>query len=413
MEHGFLKTLARSSIFSMVLGSGLALTVWGQSHAPVSVPIAGGATKTNLPTHFPAFAVRDEKGVSLPLFSPAAYRAEFRYLRDEFRKTDLAGPAVKTDGWTSNISEAEWPFMGFSYLGYACANFAKYDPAMRDEALEEMRWLIDALQTPRMSGFVAPHFGEPFGPNEIHVAVFVHGHFLNLAMQYREVSGDTRYDVLIERVAAALARAYLGTDGPILRSYRDMWWITDNFPALSALSRYDRVFQRDTSEARSRFLSSLKAYYLDKGTGLFCTYVDPDGHSQVQGARGISVMYGLHFLKDFDASLAASQYELARQCFVRSLLGFTAVREFPSGSSAPSDIDSGPLILGAGPSASGFAIAAAAVNGDDRTAWELLKASALVGWPELQNGKLRYDAMPTVGQAVILFGKSELLKSDP
>jgi len=396
----------------MVLCSGLALTVSGQPHAPVSAPPVRDATGVNHQAHFPTFAVRDKNGGSLPLFSPAAYQAEFRCLRDEFRKTDLAGPAVKTDGWTSNISEAEWPFMGFSYLGYACANFAKYDPAMRDEALQEMRWLIEALQTPRMSGFVAPHFGEPFGANDIHVAVFVHGHFLNLAMRYREISGDTRYDSLIHRVAAALARAYLGTDGPILRSYRDMWWITDNFPALSALSRYDRVFGRDTSEARSRFLSSLKAYYLDKGTGLFCTYVNPDGHSQVQGARGISVMYGLHFLKDFDAPLAASQYELARQCFVRSLFGITAVREFPEGFSAASDIDSGPLILGAGPSASGFAIAAAAVNGDDSTAWELLKASALVGWPELQDGKLRYDAMPAVGQAVILFGKSELLKSD-
>jgi hypothetical protein len=231
----------------MVIGLGLALTVSGQSQG------------TNHPAHFPAFAVLDEKGASLPLFSPEAYQAEFRYLRDEFKKTDLAGPAVKTDGWTYNIPEAEWPFQSFSYFGYACANFAKYDPVLRDEALKEMRWLIDALQTPRLSGFVAPHFGEPFGANEIHVAVFVHGHFLNLATKYREVSGDARYDALIIRVAAALVREFMGTNGPILRSYRDMWWITDNFPAMSALSCYDRIFHRDTSQARNRFLSDLKA----------------------------------------------------------------------------------------------------------------------------------------------------------
>ena len=372
----------------------------------------GTVGETNRQTHLSAFAVPDEKGASLPLFSSEAYRAEFRYLRDEFQKTDLAAPAVKTDGWTYNIPQAEWPFMGFAYFGYACANLAKYDPAVSTEALKEMRWLIDALQTPRMSGFVAPHFGEPFDANEIHIAVFVHGHFLNLALRYREVSGDTRYDQLIHRVAAGLAREYLGTNGPVLRSYRDMWWITDNFPAISALSRYDRVFQRDTSEARSRFLSDLKAFYLDKMTGLFCTYVNPAGHVQAQGARGISVMYGLHFLKDFDPDFAARQYGLARKCFLINLFGFTAAREFPEGSDAKPDVDSGLLIFGAGPSASGFAIAAAAINGDDTTAWQLLEASALVGSPQLQNGKLRYNSMPIVGQAVILFGKSELLKSE-
>jgi len=386
--------------------------VSGQSQGLLSAPAVNASNGTNRRAHFPALAVLDEKGASLPLFSPKAYRAEFRYLRHEFQKIDLSGLAVKTDGWTYNISDAEWPFLGLSYLGYACANFAKYDPVVRDEALREMQWLIDALQTPRMSGFVAPHFGEPFGANEIHVAVFVHGHFLNLALKYRDVSGDTRYDALIHRVADALVREYMGTDGPILRSYRDMWWISDNFPAISALSRYDRLFQRDTSEARNRFLSILKMYYLDKKTGLFCTYVNPYGHIQKQGARGISVMYGLHFLKDFDADFATSQYELAKKSFVRSLFGVTAVREFPEGSSAESDIDSGPLIFGIGPSASGFAIAAAAVNGDEATAWELLQASALVGLPEWHNGELRYNAMPTVGQAVILFGKSELLKSD-
>jgi hypothetical protein len=235
----------------MGFGAAFAPSVLGQSGAPSPPPVASALTQTNRQTQLPALPVVDENGVSVMLFSREAYRAEFRYLRDDFRNVDLAGPAVKTDGWTYNISEAEWPFLGFSYLGYACANFAKYDPVIRDEALEEMRWLIDALQSPRMSGFVAPHFGEPFAADEIHVAVFVHGHFLNLAMRYREVSGDTRYDSLIHRVAAALNQQYLGADGPVLRSYRDMWWITDNFPALAALSRYDRVFQRDTSQARN------------------------------------------------------------------------------------------------------------------------------------------------------------------
>jgi hypothetical protein len=414
MERGsrILNLLVKCISSLMSLIPGLLVSASPQTAGALSSSPSGAGTTMGSQAHFPMLAVSDERGTSLPLFSPEAYRAEFRYIRDELKKIDLTGPAVQTDGATYNIPQAEWPFQSFSYFGYACANFAKYDPIMRDDALKEIRWLIDALQSPRMSGFVAPHFGAPFGANEIHVAVFVHGHFLNLALRYREISRDTRYDPLIHRIASALTREYLGTNGPILPSYRDMWWITDNFPALAGLSRYDRVFQRDSSHARDRFLTSMKTRYLDKSTGLFCTFVNPNGHIQEQGARGVSVMYGLHFLKDFDPDFAVSQYRLVKNCFVSSLLGLTVVREFPEGYSFQGDVASGPMVLGAGPAASGFAIAAAAVNGDDATAWELLKASALVGLPQLQNGQLRYNAMPTVGQAVILFGKSELLKSD-
>ncbi len=359
------------------------------------------------------FEVKDEKGHILPLFSPQAYRAEFKYLRKVFDKTDLTAPGIQTDGWTYNISEAEWPFMGFCYFGYACADLAQFDPMIRKDALAEMRWLIEALQTPRMSGFVAPHFGDPFGSDQIHIAVFVHGHFLNLALRYREESGDARYDTLIHRVAEALSKEYNTTAQGVLRSYRDMWWLTDNFPAVSALSRYDRIYHRDTSAAREKFLRSLKSWGLDKDTGMFCTYVNPSKQAQIQGPRGISVMYGLHFIKDFDPVFAANQYALARQFLVENMLGFTVVREFPEGVSGRADVDSGPLILGAGPSASGFAIAAAAINGDTDLAWQLLKASAMVGMPVFHEGELQYLSMPTVGQAVILFGKTELWRENP
>ena len=358
-----------------------------------------------------AFEVTDETGHKLPLFSLEAYRAEFRYLRSKFKEMDLHGPPIVTDGWTTNIPEAEWPVMTAAYLGYACADLAVLDPAMRGEYLEEMRWLLDALQTPRLSGFVKPHFGEPYSDKQIHVAVFPHGHFLNLATRYREVSGDYKYDQIIDRVASALTNSILTTDQGILRSYRDMWWITDNFPALAALARYDRVYMEDTTAARAKFLASLKEFYLEKRTGLFCTYIVPAGHVQSQGPRGISVMYGLHFLKDFDAPFAVEQYSLAKKFLIRDVLGVSAVREFPEGTEAKGDVDSGPVLFGLGPSASGFALGAAVVNGDTNTAQRLLNATALAGLPVLRNGELQYQSMPAVGQAVILFGKAELFKT--
>ena len=350
--------------------------------------------------------VTTEDGSPLDLISLAAYKAEFRFLRGVWHQIDLAGPAVETDGWTNNIPQAEWPFMGLSYLGYSAANLARIDPTFRDEALTEMRWLIEALQTLRMSGFLTPHFGPPFGRGEIRAAVFVHGHFLNLALRYRELTADPRYDPVIHKVAQALARDYAKAEQGILASYRGMWWITDNFPALSGLVRYDRQFGCHLSGVKDRFVANLKAHYLDHKTGMFCTFVDPTTSGQLQGPRGISEMYGLHFLKDFAPDFALEQYAAAKRCLLRQVLGLTGVKEFPAGAPTELDVASGPLIFGLGPSASGFGIAAAAIMGDTTTARHMIESSVAVGLPRYSNGQLNYLAMPSVGQTVVLFGKT-------
>jgi hypothetical protein len=359
---------------------------------------------------YPSLAIPNAQGELVPLFSREAYRAEFRYLQRVFQETDLRGPAVVTDGWTSNIPEAEWPFMGFSYFGYACVNLAMQDAGLREEAFQEVRWLIEALQTPRLSGFVAPHFGAPFSTNLMTASTFVHGHFLNLVVRYREASGDARYDGLAHRIARLLSEAFERSDQGILKSYQTMWWLADNFPALSALSRYDRVFQKHLSQAKQRSIASIKRKYLDPDTGLFCTYIDAKRRIPLQGARGISTMYALHFLNDIDGDIAAQQYRLAQRFFLRSAWGFAAAREFPEGSYERPDVDSGPVVVGLGPSASGFAIAAAGSMGDADTAWQLIKSSAFAGGPVFNGGELRYSIMPPVGQAVIFYGKTILLE---
>jgi len=162
---------------------------------------------------------------------------------------------------------------------------------------------------------------------------------------------------------------------------------------------------------RRKFVAGLKAHYLDAQTGMFCTYVDPPARRSLQGPRSVSQMHGLHFLRDVDPEFAAGQYALAQNHLFRPVLGLLAVREFPEGVRERADVDSGPLILGLGPSASGFGIAAAAINGDTQSAWQLAKAATVVGAPVFKEGELRYTLMPPVGQAVILFGKTLLIGS--
>lgn len=348
-----------------------------------------------------------------PLYSVEAYRMEVRYLSRKLGEIDLKGPPIITDGWRTNIAEAEWPFLTSIYFGHACLNLAEAEPKLRGELLPEVRWVLHALQQPRLSGFVKGHFGDPFPPPPAPVqqsAVFVHGHFLYLALRYQNLSGDKRYAAVIHQVATALARDFSQTRHGLLKSYSDMWWITDNFAAYAGLALYDRTFGTQISVVKERFLNEIRAHYISPSNGLFVTYVDADKHQTLQGPRGISLMYGLHFLKEFAPEFAAEQYALARKYFYRSFLGMGAMKEFLPGNEGREDIDSGPVIFGLGPSASGFGIGAAAVMKDQNTVNELLRSLSLIGMPVMEKNELRYQAMPIVGQAVILFGKTAALK---
>ena len=344
------------------------------------------------------------------LLSLEACRAEFRWLDAHWRQLDLRAAPVQTDGWTTNIPQAEWPVMGLSYHAYAAANLAKVDQRFRGDYLDAMRMVLGALESPRIAGFMKPHFGDPFGSESAQPVVFLHGHYLNVALRYRSASGDKKFDPQIHRVARILAQGFAQNDQAILPSYPDMWWLTDNFPALSALVAYDRAFNSQRAKPLvAKHLASVRQYYLDTATGMFSTYVFPKERRSLQGPRGISQMYGLHFLRDFAPEFAGEQYALARRHLFTSVLGIPGVREFPEGMLVTPDVDSGPLVFGMGPSASGFAVAASATMGERELAANLARAAGVVGMPVMGEGKLTYALMPAVGQGVILYGKSLLL----
>lgn len=343
---------------------------------------------------------------------------EVRYLSHMLGSIELKGPPIVTDGWTTNIAEAEWPFLSCVYFGHACLNLMEAKPGLRNEMVPEVRWVLYALQQPRLSGFVAKHFSEPFPkaqavggmlPAIEKSAVFVHGHFLYLALRYQTISGDHRYEPVIKQVAAALSRDLDASKHGMLKSYSDMWWLTDNFAAHAGLVLYDNAYKTRLSASKKKFIEQIRAHYIDPNTGLFATYVDDDKQLILQGPRGISLMYGLHYLKDFDSEFASEQYALAKKHFYHSFLGAGAMGEFPDGAQGRGDIDSGPIIFGLGPSASGFGIGAAAVMDDQLTVTGLLYSLGLIGLPVVDGDGLHYQSMPTVGQAVVLFGKTRAL----
>lgn len=358
---------------------------------------------------------------------------EARALMYEFRQYNLAAPEFKTDG-RSNFEEAERPFMAMVYAGLGICNLAHKFPARKDEARKEVQWLLQAIQTRAVSGFMAPHFGEPFGTQAIkQSSVFVHGHFLYLALYYRNTFAANDFDSAIHKVATALSKDFSAQ--PFLASYRDMWYVSDNIPALAALRNYDRAFQTSLSKKPvDIFLKEVKEHYTDKYSGLICSYINPASKQPVSKPHGVGVMYGLVFLPEVDSAFAQLQWQQAKKMMIRELpqliaadkqtapyaalagsfgKGLSACLEHPDrpgitdAERNKASSDSGPVFLGAGTSASGFALAAANKAGDAETATGLEKFAVKLGKPTWIENRLYYINMfHPVGQAVVFFGKT-------
>lgn len=347
-------------------------------------------------------------------FGKADNVSDFRQIHTELQKIDFDAAPAQTNGFF-NLTETEWPFFSLIYWGYSGVNLAQTVPEVKQEALKDVNWALEKLQTRRVSGFIEAHFGPAFGEGFHTPSTLYHGHFLMLALRYREVSNDTRYDELIHKIAKAFVESFDQESSGILLSYRNLCWPSDTLPALAALRLHDRLFQTTYAETPCRNWSdSMQKHYVDTQSGLLCASINPKTQQPTCGPRGVGLMFSFPFLRVVDSELAHRQFALAKKFLVGSAMGFRAVREYPPGQDGAADIDSGEIIMGYGQGASGFAIAAAAAMNDSLLHDELCASQ------EIFTGLLRGAgavnesmSVPLVGKCVILFGRtSKVLTSD-
>ena len=66
------------------------------------------------------------------------------------------------------------------------------------------------------------------------------------------------------------------------------------------------------------------------------------------------------------------------------------------------DVDSGPVIFGASPAGTGFAIAGARLTHDEEFLQQMLRTSEFVGFTWSWRGRRQYLSAPLVGDAIML-----------
>ncbi len=309
-------------------------------------------------------------------------------------------------------TNAEWDFMGRTFLVLALANATLRDPSSEERHLAAIDRIIDdTLATEREQGmyfFMMPYARARSWVLDPPRSAFVDGEIALMLASRALIARKPAYEEELRRRTDEL-RARM-EKSPVLsaESYPDECWTFCNTLALAAMRVEDAVRGETQGAAfAKRWLDVARVKLVDPGTGLLVSSFSQAG-KPLDGPEGSSIFLSAHALLLVDPAFAHDQYARARRELGGHFLGFAWAREWPRSWTGPTDVDSGPIvpIVEASAGASGFYILGATAF-DDRSALKSLVTSLDFAAFPVRDGKaLRYAASNQVGDATLLYALS-------
>jgi hypothetical protein len=309
-------------------------------------------------------------------------------------------------------TNAEWDFMGRTFLVLALANAALRDPSSLPHTLATIDRIVDdTLETERREGmyfFMMPYArAKPFVLDPPRSA-FVDGEIALMLASRVLLARDARYErELRQRTDELRARM---EQSPVLsaESYPDECWTFCNTLALAAMRLEDAVSgERRGADLAKRWIAVAKEKLVDPQTGLLVSSYTQRGRA-LDGPEGSSIFLAAHALELVDPVFARDQYARAERELGAHFLGFGWAREWPRASVGHTDVDSGPIVplVEASAGASGFFLLGASAFGDQTNLDRLLTSLNFAAFPVQKGDFLRYAASNQVGDATLLYALS-------
>ncbi len=288
---------------------------------------------------------------------------------------------------------------GLSWAEYG--KLSKDNDEIFARAVNESRWALDNLESEKGSAVLDRYLNPPYGA------------FYNSWCNYLRAKRMEAFEgktpesekVTFFEKSAQLAAAFDSSGTPFLQSYNGYSWPADAMPGIASLQIHDKLFEKRFQSAISDWLKKIKER-LDPETGLISHSTDFISGETLEGARGSSQSLMNLVLIDIDTTFAKEQYSLYQKHFASSVLGLPMIREYPKGKTGFGDIDSGPVIFGAGFAASVVGLGTANRYGDEQLSNALRNTIETVGFPYSFSKKKRYlfGVLP-VGDAFLLWAK--------
>jgi hypothetical protein len=306
------------------------------------------------------------------------------------------------------VSNAEWDFMGRSYLVWSLANLGLRDPAMKPACLQTMDRIIDeTLQLEKQNGM--DFFLMPYAQDRSYVvqpsrSLFLDGEIAFMLASRRVLEEKSEYKPLLAERINLIIQGWQRSPQMALESYPDECWTFDHVIALAAIRTSDYLDGGDHTQLIHDWVTMARQKLVDPVSGLLISSYTLDD-SPLIGPEGSSLWMIAHALQWVDQDFARDQYNRARRELGATTLGFSYAREWPDSWPGPADIDSGPIIPGFKISAgsSGMAFIGASAFGDAPFLAMLNSTIDFSGFPSRKQGGLKYCASNQVGDAALLY----------
>lgn len=305
-------------------------------------------------------------------------------------------------------SNAEWDFMGRSFLVWSLAEMGLRDPARKAECLVAMDEIIaETLKLEQEHGiyfFLMPYAkASPFVAQPAQ-SLFVDSEIALMLGVRRVLEERTDYKPLLTARVDKMLGQMRRSPSLLAESYPDECWIFDHSVALAATRVADFLDGSDHSAFFRDWVAMARKQLVHPNTGLLVSSFTTKGEHR-DGPEGSSIWMAAHCLRLIDEEFALDQYRRARRELGATLCGFAWSREWPASWRGPTDIDSGLVVpvLGVSAGGSGLALIGAASFGDDDFLSQLHATLEFAAFPRRQQGRLKYCASNQVGDAVMLY----------
>lgn len=308
---------------------------------------------------------------------------------DRFVDGDLDTDAFSTG---SELFDGEWLFGTYFMAGMGYLQTARQHEALTAEHVKRAEQCVDMILSKRVRVFDAAKWGEDplatLDDGDGHAAYL--GYLGLLLGVLVDVDPNTRHAELQRLVAAALAARVADSPIGIVETYPHERYPVDNLAVYGAIALSGRDV--DVDEFRARFV--------DRDSGLLVQAIDAKG-KRIDHTRGSGTALGAYFASFFDATLARDLYGAIDQQLADRRFGFGTVREYPRGIDGWGDIDSGPIVFGAGLSATGFTLAGARSQGDEDRFTAIWRTARLWGAPVDDGDTIEWVNGGPLGNAIM------------
>jgi hypothetical protein len=325
-----------------------------------------------------------------------------------------ASPPASTFATGSRRFDAEWRFGTFAMGAAGFGQRAQVEAgAARKESLARMDRALGALLAPELRAFDAAAFGEDAlatlearGRGHGHLAFLAYAG-LPLALR-ATLAPPSRHAAAAHAIAAALAARFEAEPDGLVETYPGEVYPVDLAMAAATMALDARARGAPPPPGCVRALATLRRAR-DPASGLLVQALDPAAGGVVprDRPRASGTALAAYALLYADPALSRELWAALRGEQLRTLLGFGAMLEYPEPPASPGpargrgDIDSGPVVLGLGLSATGFSLAASRAHGDLDAFRALYATAHLFGAPYDQDGMRTYVTGGPLGDAIL------------